>query len=157
LFPAQIETPLAPALRSWWYAAHVTLPVVGGGAFAVGFAASLARSFRSKTVRGRTAFQSRVREIESRAFALGYPMVAVGVLVAGAIWAQKAWAAWWHWGLKDAVWLVPLALATVYLHTGRGTREGRVGAVLALLTFAAVVCAVVGSAVLGVGELSRFY
>ncbi len=157
LFPPQIETPLAPALRSWWFAAHVALPVIGGGAFAVGFAAASARLFQSKPAGNRTAFQGRIWEIESRAFAVGYPLVALGVLVAGAIRAQKAWGAWWHWGAKDAVWLVPLALATVYLHIGRKAWKGRVGAVLAFLTFAAVVGALVGSAVSRVSDLGSFY
>jgi ABC-type transport system involved in cytochrome c biogenesis permease subunit len=157
LFPARIETPLAPSLRSWWYAAHAALPAIGGGAFAVGFAASLGRLFTSKPTGVRPGFRGSLREIESRAFGLGYPVVAVGALVAGAVWAQRARAAWWRWGFNDAVWLVPLAFATVYLHIGRKTREERFGAVLAILTFTAAVCALVVNAVLSGSELGSFY
>ncbi len=156
-FPAQIEAPLAPALRSGWYAAHAALPIIGGGAFAVACAAALARFIKPEQVVGLASSRNPVREIESRAITLGYPLVAVGVLVAGAIWAERAWAAWWRWGVKDAVWLIPLALATVYLHTGRKTREGVVAATLVFLTFTAVVCALVGSAIFGVRGLTTLY
>ncbi len=75
-------------------------------------------------------------------------MFAVGVLVAGAIWAQQARAAWWNWERGDVASLVVLALATAYLHArhGRGWR-GNGAAALAILTFAAAVCALFAGAI----------
>lgn len=148
LFPSGVETQLAPALQSGWFSARAVLASLGEGAFAVGFAAAVFRLFRSPRASARFPSGDDLGVIERRAITLGYPLFAVGVLVAGAIWAQQARAAWWNWERGDVASLVVLALATAYLHArhGRGWR-GNGAAALAILTFAAAVCALFAGAI----------
>jgi ABC-type transport system involved in cytochrome c biogenesis permease subunit len=148
-FPSDVETQLAPALRSGWFTARGILAALGEGAFAVGFAAAALRLFKPGAASGRFPSGERLGVIEYRAMALGYPLFAVGVLVAGAIWVQQAGAAWWNWGRSDVALLIVLAPATAYLHV-RGARgwRGNGAAALAVLTFVAAVWALFASTVL---------
>ncbi|HUV86795.1 MAG TPA: cytochrome c biogenesis protein CcsA [bacterium] len=147
-FPSDVETQLAPALRSGWFTARGIMVSLGEGAFAVGFAAAALRLFRSGAASKRFPSGDALDGIEYRAMALGYPLFAVGALVAGAIWAQQARAAWWNWERSDVASLVVFALATAYLHA-RGARgwRGNGAAALAVLTFIAAVWALFAGAV----------
>jgi ABC-type transport system involved in cytochrome c biogenesis permease subunit len=148
LFPSDLETQLAPALQSWWFSARAVLASLGEGAFAVGFAAAVFRLFRSRGASARFPSGDDLGVIEYRAIALGYPLFAVGVLVAGAIWAQQTRAAWWSWERGDVASLGVFALATAYLHARRARGWwGNGTAALAILTFAAAVCAVFAGAI----------
>lgn len=154
-FPSGVETQLAPALRSGWFTARGVLVALGEGAFAVGFAAAAFRLFKAGAASGRLPSGEDLRAVEGRAMALGYPLFAVGALVAGAMWVQRGGAAWWNWGRGDATLLVPVALATAYLHA-RGARDwrGNGAAALAVLTFVAAVSAIFASAIFA-GRLSN--
>jgi cytochrome c-type biogenesis protein CcsB len=140
LFPADIEAQLIPALQSWWLTIHVVLACLGEGAFAVAFAAAVLRLFRSDRPSGRLPPKERLEVIEYRAVALGYPLFTIGALVAGAIWAQKAWSIWWSWDPKETASLVVFLIATAYLHArhARGWRGTRAAALAVLIFVAAV-------------------
>jgi ABC-type transport system involved in cytochrome c biogenesis permease subunit len=152
LFMSGVETQLAPALQSPWFAARAVLASLGEGVFAVGFAAAGFRLFRGGRASGRFPSGDDLAVTEYRAMALGYPLFAVGVLVAGAMWAQQVRAAWWNWERGDAASLVVFALATAYLHArrARGWR-GNGAAALAILTFVAAVGALFASAIFSGG------
>lgn len=140
LFPADIEAQLIPALQSWWLTIHVVLACLGEGAFAVAFAAAVLRLFRSDRPSKRLPPKDRLEVIEYRAVALGYPLFTIGALVAGAIWAQKAWSIWWSWDPKETASLVVFLIATAYLHArhARGWRGTRAAALAVLIFVAAV-------------------
>ncbi len=136
LFPSDIEGQLIPALQSWWLTIHVTLASLGEGAFAVGFAAAVLYLFRGDKPSRYLPSKETLDVLGYRAFAIGYPLFTIGGLVAGAIWAQKAWSVWWSWDPKETASLVVFLIATAYLHARhvRGWRGTR-AAILGILIF----------------------
>jgi cytochrome c-type biogenesis protein CcsB len=150
LFPQDIEGQLVPALQSWWLTIHVTLACLGEGAFAIAFAAALARIFRDDAKASRLPSRAGLAVIEYRAVALGYPLFAIGALVAGAIWAQKAWSVWWSWDPKETASLVVFLVATAYLHvrTLRGWRDAGAD-ILAILIFVTAVLTLFANKIFG--------
>ena len=150
LFPRDIEGQLVPALQSWWLTIHVTLACLGEGAFAIAFAAALARIFRDDAKSSRLPSRAGLAVLEYRAVALGYPLFTVGALIAGAIWAQKAWSAWWSWDPKETASLVVFLVATAYLHvrTLRGWRDAGAD-IVAILIFVTAVLTLFANKIFG--------
>jgi cytochrome c-type biogenesis protein CcsB len=150
LFPSDIEGQLIPALQSWWLTIHVTLACLAEGAFAVGFAAGLLYLVRGEKPHKFLPPKERLDVLEYRAIAIGYPLFIIGALVAGAIWAQKAWSVWWSWDPKETASLAVFLVATAYLHARRlrgwgGTKS----AVLAMLIFVIAVLTLFANLIFG--------
>lgn len=151
LFPSTIEGQLIPALQSWWLVIHVTLACLAEGAFAVAFGAAV---LRLCTREGNPSKYLPTREslsvLEYRAISVGYPLFTVGALVAGAIWAQKAWSVWWSWDPKETASLIVWLIATAYLHvrTMRGWKDARAD-ILAILIFVGAVLTLFANMVFG--------
>ncbi len=150
LFPSKIEGQLIPALQSWWLTIHVTLACLGEGAFAVGFAAAVLYLFRGDKPSRYLPSKEALDVLEYRAIAIGFPLFTIGALVAGAIWAQKAWSVWWSWDPKETASLVVFLIAVAYLHARRlaGWR-GRRTAILAALIFVASVLTLFANLIFG--------
>jgi cytochrome c-type biogenesis protein CcsB len=150
LFPSKIEGQLIPALQSWWLTIHVTLACLGEGAFAVGFAAAVLYLFRGDKPSKFLPSKEALDILEYRAIAIGFPLFTIGALVAGAIWAQKAWSVWWSWDPKETASLVVFLIGAAYLHARhvagwRGTRS----AILAALIFVAAVLTLFANLIFG--------
>jgi cytochrome c-type biogenesis protein CcsB len=150
LFPSKIEGQLIPALQSWWLTIHVTLACLGEGAFAVGFAAAVLYLFRGDKPSKYLPSKEALDVLEYRAIAVGFPLFTIGALVAGAIWAQKAWSVWWSWDPKETASLVVFLIAVAYLHARHvaGWR-GRRAAILAALIFVASVLTLFANLIFG--------
>jgi cytochrome c-type biogenesis protein CcsB len=150
LFPSKIEGQLIPALQSWWLTIHVTLACLGEGAFAVGFAAAVLYLFRGDKPSRYLPSKEALDVLEYRAVAIGFPLFTIGALVAGAIWAQKAWSVWWSWDPKETASLVVFLIAAAYLHARRlaGWRGTR-AAVLAALIFVSAVLTLFANLIFG--------
>jgi cytochrome c-type biogenesis protein CcsB len=150
LFPSKIEGQLIPALQSWWLTIHVTLACLGEGAFAVGFAAAVLYLFRGDKPSKFLPSKEALDVLEYRAIAIGFPLFTIGALVAGAIWAQKAWSVWWSWDPKETASLVVFLIGAAYLHARHvaGWR-GRRTAILAALIFVASVLTLFANMIFG--------
>jgi len=150
LFPSTIEGQLIPALQSWWLTIHVTLACLAEGAFAVGFAAAVLYLFRGDKPSKYLPSKDALDVLEYRAVAIGFPLFTIGALVAGAIWAQKAWSVWWSWDPKETASLVVFLIGAAYLHARHvaGWR-GRRSAVLAALIFVASVLTLFANLIFG--------
>ncbi len=150
LFPSTIEGQLIPALQSWWLTIHVTLACLGEGAFAVAFAAAVLYLFRGDKPSKYLPARDALDVLEYRAIAVGFPLFTIGGLVAGAIWAQKAWSVWWSWDPKETASLVVFLVATAYLHARHvaGWR-GRRAAILAALVFVSSVLTLFANLIFG--------
>lgn len=142
--------PLPPALQSVWLVIHVCVAVLGTGFFATGAAISAAQIFQElheeKRISGRNwaflrAFPG-ARTLET----LAYRINVIGfvfwtfTLVAGAIWAEKAWGRYWGWDTKEVWTFIIWILFAAYIHS-RATRgwRGRSAAILSLVAFGAVI------------------
>jgi ABC-type transport system involved in cytochrome c biogenesis permease subunit len=134
LFPANISDQLVPALKSYWLTIHVTLASLGEGAFAIGFVCAILYIVKRNKDKERS---EALDELSYRAIAIGYPLFTIGALIAGAIWAERAWGVWWNWDPKETCSLVVWLLATAYLHARlvRGWRGLR-SSILAIIIFA---------------------
>ncbi|MCX6495563.1 MAG: c-type cytochrome biogenesis protein CcsB [Actinobacteria bacterium] len=143
--------PLPPALQSYWLVIHVFVASLATGFFALGFALSLAQVLQERRERAvsaavakRWAWLSRFPEsatLENYA----YRLIVVGfvlwtfTLIAGAIWAERAWGRYWGWDVKEVWTFIIWTIYAGYLHA-RSTRgwRGTRSAVLAMIGFASV-------------------
>lgn len=150
IFPSEIEGQLVPALQSYWLTIHVTLACLGEGAFALAFAAGVLYLIKPEGKLGFLPERDKLDRIGYAAVAVGYPLFTIGGLVAGAIWAQKAWSVWWSWDPKEVASLVVFLIATVYLHARhlRGWRGAKT-AVLQIIIFVAAVLTLFSNMIFG--------
>jgi cytochrome c-type biogenesis protein CcsB len=143
-------SPLPPALQSYWLVIHVCVAVLGTGFFATGAALSSAQLFQHSREEGRLTgrswrFLSAFPEA-SALEALAYRIIVIGfvfwtfTVMAGAIWAERAWGRYWGWDTKEVWSFIIWVLFAGYIHA-RATRgwRGRPAAILSLVGFTAVV------------------
>jgi cytochrome c-type biogenesis protein CcsB len=220
LLPKEASNQLVPALQSYWLNIHVTIAVLGEGAFFVAFLAALLYLIKQYEPENKESSLSSMRfglwsisllaggviwgailklttiqlpesglvrilifiaamflfalpfvwiliklqpklraelpdlvkldTLSYRAVTLGYPLFTFGALIAGAIWAHKAWGTFWSWDPKEVgsalVWFV----FTIYLHA-RYQRDwkGNRAAILAICGFLLTILTLMGNLVLG--------
>ena len=140
--------PLVPALQSYWLVIHVFVAIAGTGffAFGAGLAVSqLLQTFReSRGEVGQLRFMATLPDAD-RLEVLSYRVILVGfvlwtfTLIAGAIWAERAWGRYWGWDTKEVWTFIIWVIYAGYIHA-RATRgwRGARSSWLALIGFAAV-------------------
>ena len=140
--------PLPPALQSAWLVIHVLVAVLATAFFALGAGLSIMQLLRS---------QREVRKVEGLRFldtlpgaatleSLAYRLNVVGfvfwtfTLIAGAIWAERAWGRYWGWDTTEVWTFIIWTLFAGYIHA-RATRgwRGDRSAWLAIIGFSAVI------------------
>ena len=144
--------PLPPALQSYWLVIHVFVATLATGFFSVGFALSLTQILQARrenrTVDAkptRLGWMSRLpdsAQLENYA----YRLIIIGfifwtfTLIAGAVWAEKAWGRYWGWDTKEVWTFIIWTIYAGYIHA-RSTRgwRGTRSAVLAMVGFASVI------------------
>lgn len=149
LFPKEMERQLVPALQSYWLQIHVTLAVLGEGAFAVAFATSIMYLVKARGVRALPSLET-LDDLTYRAIVIGYPLFTLGALFAGAVWAWKAWGSPWGWDPKEVGSLVIWLIYSAYLHARltAGWR-GRRAAVLSIVGFSATIFTFISNLFIG--------
>lgn len=140
--------PLQPALQSIWLVIHVAVATLGTAFFGLGAALSVVQLLRTRRDNGgltRAKFLDTV-PTASNLENLAYRLNIVGfvlwtfTLIAGAVWAERAWGRYWGWDTKEVWTFVIWVLFAGYIHA-RATRgwRGNRAAWLAIIGFAAVV------------------
>ena len=143
--------PLPPALQSAWLVIHVFVASASVGFFALGFALSvvqLMQARRESMALTATAVKKSFLATLPDAHALenlAYRVNIVGfimwtfTLMAGAIWAEKAWGRYWGWDTKEVWTFIIWVVYAGYIHA-RATRgwRGSRSAWLAIIGFSAV-------------------
>ena len=143
--------PLPPALQSYWLVIHVFVATLATGFFALGFALSLTQLLQAKreeavreAKKTRLAFMTRLPDsVQLENYA--YRLIIIGfvfwtfTLIAGAIWAEKAWGRYWGWDTKEVWTFIIWTIYAGYIHarSTRGWRGAR-SAWLAMVGFVAV-------------------
>lgn len=116
---------LMPALKSFWLPIHVTMAVLAVGLFTVAAPIAVAYLIKTRPAGARRLPGQRfVDALPSPATLerLAYGLNMLGfilwtfTLVAGAIWAQKAWSSYWNWDPKEVATFVVWAVYAAYLH-----------------------------------------
>ena len=140
-------TPLPPALQSAWLVIHVFVATLGTGFFAVGGGLSIAQLLQSRREAGglkRVPFLATFPTSEALEN-IAYRVIVVGfafwtfTLMAGAIWAERAWGRYWGWDTKEVWTFIIWVTFAGYIHA-RATRgwRGSRSAWLAIIGFTAV-------------------
>jgi cytochrome c-type biogenesis protein CcsB len=141
--------PLPPALQSYWLVIHVFVASLSTAFFAFGFALSLLQllQFRHESTKKTTRPRFLTTLPNSQKLEnLAYRVNIIGfifwtfTLIAGAIWAEKAWGRYWGWDTKEVWTFIIWVIYAGYIHA-RATRgwRGNRSAWLAIIGFTAII------------------
>lgn len=142
LFYVEVKT-LMPALQSYWLVIHVVVAILATAFFAI--AAGFHIFYLIKSAGWGKAMMDRfpdLRQLER----IAYRFNMVGfvswsfTLIAGAIWAERAWHRYWGWDTKEVWTFIIWVIYAGYLHA-MATRgwTGKRAAWLGLIGFSAVI------------------
>ena len=139
--------PLPPALQSGWLVIHVFVARTATAFFALGAALPVLQLVRAR-FEARQMAKARIMNTlpgSSVMESLAYRLNVVGfvlwsfTLIAGAIWAERAWGRYWGWDVKEVWTFIIWVLFAGYIHA-RATRgwRGSRAAWLGIIGFGAV-------------------
>jgi cytochrome c-type biogenesis protein CcsB len=138
--------PLPDALQSAWLVIHVFVAVLGTSFFTIGAGLSVTQLLQARREAGRSAprFLATLPSSEQLEN-LAYRVILIGfvfwsfTLIAGAIWASRAWGRFWGFDTKEVWTFIIWTLFAGYIHA-RATRgwRGSRSAWLAIIGFSAV-------------------
>jgi cytochrome c-type biogenesis protein CcsB len=146
-----VIAPLPPALQSAWLVIHVFVASLGTAFFALGFALSGIQLLQSRreVLGGATKFlklkflaslpdSTKLENLAYRVNIVGFVFWTF-TLIAGAIWAERAWGRYWGWDTKEVWTFIIWVIYAGYIHA-RATRgwRGSRSAWLAIIGFGAV-------------------
>jgi cytochrome c-type biogenesis protein CcsB len=152
IFYVEVKS-LMPALQSYWLVIHVTVAILATAFFNIAAALSIAYIFKTAnwveksklkavaTFKRVLALFPSVEKIER----LSYRFNIIGfilwsfTLIAGAIWAERAWHRYWGWDTKEVWTFIIWTIYAGYLHAN-ATRgwTGKRSAWLAVVGFVAI-------------------
>ena len=138
---------LMPALKSVWLVIHVTVAILAVAVFTIAFSVGIVYLVKARREENPPATRNFVETLPSAAAlertAYGLNMVGfilwTFTLIAGAIWAQKAWSAYWTWDPKEVWTFVIWVVYAAYMHA-RATAgwEPRKAMVIALAGYGCI-------------------
>jgi cytochrome c-type biogenesis protein CcsB len=139
--------PLQPALQSAWLVIHVLVAILGTGFFAIAAGLSIAQLIQTKREQARlTGLRfmdtlpgaDRLEDLAYRVALVGFVLWTF-TLIAGAVWAERAWGRYWGWDTKEVWTFIIWVLYAGYIHA-RATRgwRGARSSWLSIIGFAAV-------------------
>ena len=116
--------PLPPALQSAWLVIHVFVATLGTGFFALGAGLSIVQLLKERRAVGKlqkAKFLDTLPEPE-KLENMAYRLIVVGfvlwtfTLIAGAIWASRAWGRYWGWDTKEVWTFIIWSIFAGYMH-----------------------------------------
>jgi cytochrome c-type biogenesis protein CcsB len=138
--------PLPPALDSYWLIIHVFVASLGTALFAIGAGLSIVQLLQARREAGKKSLGLlRTLPDAVKLENLAYLVTVVGfvfwtfTLIAGSIWAERAWGRYWGWDTKEVWTFIIWTIYAGYIHA-RATRgwRGARSAWLAIIGFSAV-------------------
>jgi cytochrome c-type biogenesis protein CcsB len=139
---------LVPALNSYWLYIHVSAAMISTGAYGVASVATAlylvklaveeGKLRRLAPWLGRLPSSVALDRMAYRVIAFIFPLWTFAV-IAGAIWAEKAWGRYWGWDPKETWSFIVWVVYAAYLHA-RATHgwKGKAAAWIAMVAFACV-------------------
>ena len=140
-----------PALKSVWLVIHVIVAILAVGLFTVAFALGVVYLLKSHREANPPANSAKRNFLDTLPRAATLERAAYGInmigfilwtftLVAGAIWAQKAWGSYWTWDPKEVWTFVVWVVYAAYMHA-RATAgwEPRKAMWIAIAAFVSVI------------------
>ncbi len=159
VFPTPVGN-LVPALQSYWLVIHVSIAVLASALFTITFAMAVLQLLQNRRtalleaggkdpmprlsrVPSATALENMAYRINIIAFSFW-----TFTVIAGAIWAAKAWGRYWGWDPKEIWSFIIWVVYAGYLHA-RATR-GWTGARSAWLSIAGYGCIIFNFAIVNI-------
>ena len=140
--------PLPPALQSYWLVIHVFVASLATAFFALGSGLSIYQLIRSRVDRSGGEVPRLMASLHGADTleALAYRLYVIGfvlwtfTLIAGAVWAERAWGRYWGWDVKEVWTFIIWVIFAGYIHA-RATRgwRGDRAAWLGLIGFGALI------------------
>ncbi|MEO5920766.1 MAG: c-type cytochrome biogenesis protein CcsB [Pseudolysinimonas sp.] len=141
-------SPLPPPLQSAWLGIHVLVAMLATGFFAIGGGLSIVQLLQARREAGKAEGLRMLRAfpgsealevIANRLIIVGFALWTF-TLIAGAIWAERAWGRYWGWDTKEVWTFIIWVVFAGYVHA-RATRgwRGSRSAWLAIVGFGAVI------------------
>jgi cytochrome c-type biogenesis protein CcsB len=142
LFYVEVKT-LMPALQSYWLVIHVVVAILATSFFCIAAGLHIAYLVKAgKSARRLMELFPALEQLERLAYrfnVVGFVLWSF-TLIAGAIWAERAWHRYWGWDTKEVWTFIIWTLYAGYLHA-MATRgwNGKRAAWLGLVAFLAVI------------------
>jgi cytochrome c-type biogenesis protein CcsB len=142
LFYVEVKT-LMPALQSYWLVIHVVVAILATSFFCIAAGLHIAYLVKAgKSARRLMELFPALEQLERLAYrfnVVGFVLWSF-TLIAGAIWAERAWHRYWGWDTKEVWTFIIWTLYAGYLHA-MATRgwNGKRAAWLGLVAFFAVI------------------
>ncbi|MET8156472.1 c-type cytochrome biogenesis protein CcsB [Sphaerisporangium sp. NPDC005289] len=135
--------PVVPALNSYWIAIHVTAAICASGLFILAGVAGILYLTRGDGP-SRLPGRAELDRVAHRAIVIAFPIWTFAV-IAGALWADKAWGRYWGWDPKEVWSFIAWIAYAAYLHA-RATAgwRGRAAVIIQLVAFGCLLFNLVG-------------
>jgi cytochrome c-type biogenesis protein CcsB len=135
--------PVVPALNSYWIAIHVTAAIFASGLFIVAGVAGILFLTRGDGP-SRLPGREELERVAHRAIVIAFPIWTFAV-IAGALWADKAWGRYWGWDPKEVWAFITWVAYAAYLHA-RATAgwRGRAAVIVQLIAFGCLLFNLIG-------------
>jgi cytochrome c-type biogenesis protein CcsB len=152
LFYVQVES-LMPALQDYWLVIHVSVAILATAFFMIGAALAAALLMKEskfisnsklvgvKIIRNVLNVFPKTEKLEKQSYQfniIGF-ILWTFTLIAGAIWADKAWHRFWGWDTKEVWTFIIWTIYAAYLHaTATRGWDGKRAAWLTMIGFTAI-------------------
>ena len=142
IFYVEVKT-IMPALQSYWLVIHVVVAVLATSFFTISASLHLSYLIKAGNIGQKVMrFFPTLEKLERYAYrfnVVGFVMWSF-TLIAGAIWAERAWHRYWGWDTKEVWTFIIWVLYAGYLHA-MATRgwNGKRAAWLGLIAFLSVI------------------
>lgn len=135
--------PVVPALNSYWVAIHVTAAILATGLFTLAGVSGLLYLVRGDGL-SRLPTRADLERVAHSAIVLAFPVWTFAV-IAGALWADKAWGRYWGWDPKEVWAFITWVAYAAYLHA-RVTAgwRGKAATIVQLVAFACLLFNLIG-------------
>ncbi|MBG0827349.1 cytochrome c biogenesis protein CcsA [Planomonospora sp. ID67723] len=135
--------PAMVALNSYWIAIHVSAAIIASGLFIVAGACGVIFLIRHDAA-DHLPTRQELERVAHRAIVIGFPIWTFAV-IAGALWADKAWGRYWGWDPKEIWAFITWIVYAGYLHA-RATAgwKGKAATAVQLVAFASLLFNLIG-------------
>ncbi|MEO3869656.1 c-type cytochrome biogenesis protein CcsB [Nonomuraea sp. B12E4] len=135
--------PVVPALNSYWIAIHVTAAITASGLLTLAGVSGVLYLMRGDGV-SRLPSREDLERVAHRAIVFAFPVWTFAV-IAGALWADRAWGRYWGWDPKEIWSFITWVAYAAYLHA-RVTAgwRGKAATIVQLLAFGCLLFNLIG-------------
>ncbi|MEV6983808.1 c-type cytochrome biogenesis protein CcsB [Sphaerisporangium sp. NPDC051017] len=135
--------PVVPALKSYWIAIHVTAAILAAGLFILAGVAGILFLVR-KEGPSRLPSRADLERVAHQAIVIAFPIWTFAV-IAGALWADKAWGRYWGWDPKEVWSFITWIAYAAYLHAkATAGWKGKAATIVQLIAFGCLIFNLVG-------------